>query len=285
MEIRLKIWTMTFPESRRIIPVSRRIIIADESDLVVSREALNSNPRFGPIARRLSIPLTEDKHLNWANTDPVALWINRESRELALKHYPARDLGRLERLEARDNTRHPAHINFSKDVITFPCSYEYEDFLRHAELELHDDGVPRSFISSEEWPCVTRVQVTTFILTKSGFVRYPDTMRRVKSDMKRFLDQIHIFSNVRHIFIGILFEVYDTTAWDDAVQHTVALPSSPSISAAMQDLRDVGQVWFERLKMHNQSREMPSLTIERAFEISPRSCDTMIFSIEHRYRD
>jgi hypothetical protein len=284
MEIRLKIWMMTFPESRRIIPVSRRIIMADESDLVFPREALNSSPRFGLNARRLSIPLTEDKHLNWANTDPIALWINRESRELALEHYPARDLGRLRQLEARDNTRHPAHVNFSKDVIAFPCSYEYEDFLRHAELELQD-GVPRSFISSKERPCVTRVQVTTFILTKSGFVRYPDTMRKVKNTLKRFLDQIHIFSNARHIFVGILFEVYDATAWDDAVQHTVALPSLPSISAAMQELRDIGQVWFERLKMHNQFKEMPSLAIERVFEISPRSCETMIFSIEHRYRD
>ncbi len=98
-EIRLQIWIMTFPESRRFIQTIRRHSVFQ----------------------------------NRARTDPTALRVNRESREAALFYYSARDLARLKHHEARYNIRYPAYINFTKDVISFLDPWDYEAFHGYAK--------------------------------------------------------------------------------------------------------------------------------------------------------
>jgi hypothetical protein len=56
---------------------------------------------------------------NHAKTDPIALWINQESRHEALKHYIVREPELLKRHEELYNVRLPAHIDFTRDTVSF----------------------------------------------------------------------------------------------------------------------------------------------------------------------
>jgi hypothetical protein len=99
-----------------------------------------------------------NKHFNWANTDPVALWVNHESRELALKYYPARDAALLKHLEERDNVRYPAHIDFANDIILFPNESQFGEFVGHIRREI-DDEAPCAFLSRWELASVTHLEL------------------------------------------------------------------------------------------------------------------------------
>lgn len=97
---------------------------------------------------------------NLAKTDPVPLWVNRESREEVFKHYTARELAHLQYLERRYNATWPAHIDFSKDTFSFglnsgdlsirPCDFLTKtdmDNIAHLELNSLFDPLVRDTLN------------------------------------------------------------------------------------------------------------------------------------------
>jgi len=159
IEIRFQIWILTFPESQRISPVR----LSTNIDIAIQR------PRHPSIARTGVVSSSP------ADTSPKALWINEESRHLALKYYPPRDLARLKRLESRDNIRYPLYINFAKDTICFSSHQKWTTFLRNVELE-HLGTTrtratqTRAFLSNLELPHVTRVELYIHFHFKAVFL-------------------------------------------------------------------------------------------------------------------
>jgi len=105
IEIRLHIWTLTFPKGRRIEPWTYE---EQDDGFVESR-----------LTRSRRAPNYRGPGFSCAKTDPVALWVNRESRHETLKHYTPRDYKHLEYLVTRDNVRYEAHIDFSRETIAF----------------------------------------------------------------------------------------------------------------------------------------------------------------------
>jgi hypothetical protein len=131
IEIPILIWIMTFPEGRRIEP------------WMWDRPGHPSFLWLFPHHR----PSHSGPGFNLAKTDLVALWVNRESREEAFKHYAAREPAHIQHLESRYNVRWPAHIDFSKDTFSFgwkmsglsirPCDFLTKtdmDSIAHLEL-------------------------------------------------------------------------------------------------------------------------------------------------------
>lgn len=150
IEIRLLIWIMTFPEGRCIEPWTWDWL---------------GHPSFlwlFPHHR----PSHSGPGFNLAKTDPVALWVNRESREEVFKHYATRERAHLQHLERRYNVRWPAHIDFSKDTFSFgwnctgrsirPCDFLTKtdmDSIAHLELNsLFDVHVSNAQFSSQSAP-------------------------------------------------------------------------------------------------------------------------------------
>ncbi len=95
IEIRLLIWIMTFPQGRRFEPWKWEYPAPPGCMRLYAKPPPQSGPGF-----------------NFANTDPVALWVNQESREEIFKHYTAREPLHRKRLGCMYNVRWPAHIDF-----------------------------------------------------------------------------------------------------------------------------------------------------------------------------
>jgi hypothetical protein len=185
---------------------------------------------------------------NWASTDPLALRVNRESRGTALGHYRARDFARLKRHEARYNIRYPAYINFTKDTISFLDPWDYEAFHSHAKLELNS-------ISGQEMHCVKRVELIVCIPSKAGFLRYLDSLQELKDTISFFLDKIHIFPNIRFIFIGIHFQRIGYEIEEELARQSGLPPAVPPISGAIEEARDVGRRALETLEEQDKLGE------------------------------
>jgi 2EXR family len=228
-EIRLQIWIMTLPDSRRFIqPASGRRVVQ-----------------------------------NWASTDPIALRVNRESRETALGYYSARDLALLKRHEATYNIRNPAYINFTKDVISFLIPRDIERFYGYAKLRF-------TSISKQEMHCVKRVETIVCIPSKAGFPRYLDSLEELKDAISSFLDGIHIFPNIRFIYIGIYFQRIGYEIKEEFDRQSGLPPVVPPISGAIEEARYVGQRGLETLEGQDKLRGKPVLVIKRVYEYPPR---------------
>ncbi|KAN0089080.1 hypothetical protein V8E51_019340 [Hyaloscypha variabilis] len=234
-EIRLQIWTLSFPESRRIIPARR-----------ASWWRLPDDPSLPPDIAKM-------KHLNWANTGPKALWVSRESRQLALKHYPARDLARLKQLEVTDSARYPAHIAFAKDVICFPAYHEWITFFHDIGCERRGAAL-RAFISSQEMPQVSRVELYIDVRFNSPTFFYATRdLRIMKKSVPDFLERVHMFPNAREIFVGILI----TGVEGDLVERPDSPPGTQrapiSLSEQIQEARDLGRKAFHTSNIQNNA--------------------------------
>jgi hypothetical protein len=232
-EIRLQIWTAAFPESRRIRPVRRPNILA------------NGRPSA----------FRRNKHFNWANTDPVALWVNHESRELALKYYPARDAALLKHLEERDNVRYPAHIDFANDIILFPNESLFGEFVGRIRGEI-DDEAPCAFLSRRELASVTHLELR---------FSYDDLLE-MENILTYFLNEsISLFSNVQDIFVDITFGGTAGGIWEENVETEETAPILHSISAEIHEARDLGKGILDRFQTRVQgeggSWKMPLLDI------------------------
>jgi len=57
--------------------------------------------------------------------DPVALKINRKSREVALHHYVKRDATHLKHWERRDDVKYSAYMDYRVDYASF---YRFQSF-------------------------------------------------------------------------------------------------------------------------------------------------------------
>jgi hypothetical protein len=228
-EIRLQIWIMTLPDSRRFIQTTRRRLVVQ----------------------------------NWASTDPTALQVNRESRETALCYYSARDFARLRHHEARYNIRYPAHINFTKDVISFLDPWDYEAFHGHAKLG-------DTSISDQEMYCVKRVELIVCIPSKAGFLRYLDSLQELKDAISFFLNRIHIFPNIRFIYIGIHFQRIGYEIEEELDRQSGLPPVVPPISGAIEEARDVGRKALETLEEQDKLGGKPVLVMKRVYENPPR---------------
>ncbi|KAF4613424.1 hypothetical protein G7Y89_g15463 [Cudoniella acicularis] len=86
LELRLQIWLMTLPGPRRIGPRHRTHID------------------------------TQIEIKDFQTPDPIALQINRESRELALKYYTPRNPTHLASWSKKDNCSYNTHIDFTNDL-------------------------------------------------------------------------------------------------------------------------------------------------------------------------
>jgi hypothetical protein len=200
---------------------------------------------------------------SWASTDPTALRVNRESRETALGYYSARDFARVNFHEVRDNIRDPAYINFAKDVISFLDPWDFEAFHGHAKLGL-------ASISKREMHCVKRVELIVCIPSKAGFLRYLDSLQDLKDTIRFFLNRIHIFPNIRFIFIGIHFQRIGYEIEEELARQSGLPPVVPPISGAIEEARDVGRRGLEILEGQDKLGRKPVLVIKRVYENPPR---------------
>lgn len=196
-----------------------------------------------------------NKHFNWANTDPVALWVNHESREFALKYYPARDAALLKHLEERDNVRYPAHINFANDIILFPNESLFGEFVSQSRREIDDEG-PCAFLSRRELASVAHLEL-----------RFPyDDVLEIEDILTYFLNEsISLFSNVQDIFVDITFWGSDGDISEEEVETEEAPPILHSISPEIREAQDLGKRILEQFQTRVQgeggSWKMPFLDI------------------------
>jgi hypothetical protein len=105
----------------------------------------------------------------------------------------------LKNHESFFNIRNPAYINFTKDVISFLDPWDFERFHGYAKLGF-------TSISEQEMHCVKRVETIVCIPSKAGFLLYLDSLQELKDTISFFLEGMHIFPNIRFIFIGIYFQ-------------------------------------------------------------------------------
>ncbi|PMD31830.1 hypothetical protein L207DRAFT_519163 [Hyaloscypha variabilis F] len=205
IEIRLQIWKLTFPKARRIEPWTWH----------------------GP-NRLNEPPFTRSRHnsdyrgpgFSCGKTDPVALWINRESRHEALKHYTARDYNQLKRLVRRDNVRYEAYIDYAMETIAFNG--------KHHEITSN----PCTFFSKSEMGNVIHLEIGTFV----------DVLA---SELARSLDEkIRSFPNLEDIFVHVKCSHLEDDTWEFWYEGPNN-KSFGSVSAVLLEARQIGEQVFQ----------------------------------------
>jgi hypothetical protein len=118
-EIRLQVWEASFPRPRYQGPLN-------------------------PIEPRLSMRRRRGPF----REDPVALKVNKESREVALRHYTLRDRPLLKFWEIKDDVKYCSYIDYKRDIAWI---YDLDLWL------LSRDGIGSVFFSRQEMARIERL--------------------------------------------------------------------------------------------------------------------------------
>jgi hypothetical protein len=203
IEIRVLIWIMTFPEGRRFEPWKWECM----------QYFFKQPPFSGP-------------GFNLANTDPVALWVNQESREEVFKHYTTREPLHLKRLERMYNIRWPAHIDFSRDIISFGWN--------RACLSIG----PCNFLSKTEMDNTAHMELSSPFDIPFGISLTTSLTRRLN-------EQISLYSNLQDIFIHVECSAIKGDTWV-IWHHDPDYEETGSISRDLKEARRMGEALLEQ---------------------------------------
>lgn len=206
IEIRLLIWIMTFPEGRRIEPW------------------MWDRPRHPSFL--LLFPHHRPSHsgpgFNLAKTDPVALWVNRESREEVFKHYAAREPAHLQHLERRYNVRWPAHINFSKDTFSFGWNCTGRSIR------------PCDFLTKTDMDSIAHLELNSLFDAPVG------------NGLNFLLNQhLSLYSNLQDIFVNVRCSSIEGDEWG-FWQEGPNYMETGSISRDLREAQGIGEALLER---------------------------------------
>lgn len=211
-EIRLQIWEATLPRPRHVGP-------------------LIPEPRLSMRKRRAPY-----------QSDPIALKICRESREIALLHYTRRDASHLKFWEIRDDVKYCSYVDFKIDI-----AYFYEMELWELPPGVGDD-VGVQFFSEKEMGSVERLWIVHDGIVNLG----RDLARWMEVWLPRFLGLKWMLVEVRGLkkCVGI---AAPGGAWK-------------TVEEALQNVREMGVERLYRFQEELRERgvrwEMPVLEVE-----------------------
>jgi hypothetical protein len=155
-------------------------------------------------------------------TDPVALWVNQESREEVFKHYTTREPLHLKRLERMYNVRWPAHIDFSRVIISFGWN--------HAALYIQ----PCDFSSKTEMDNITHLEL-----------RSPFDIPIGNSLTFRLNQHLSLYSNLQNIFFHVDCSAIEGDKW--IIRHLHPEPEETgSIPRDLKEARRIGEALLEK---------------------------------------
>ncbi|KAE9365022.1 hypothetical protein N431DRAFT_95215 [Stipitochalara longipes BDJ] len=209
-EIRLQIWKLTFPKPRRIEPWTY------------------PGPATGYVrmfTRSRSRVDYRGPGFSCAKTDPVALWVNRESRHEVLKHYTPRDYKHLKYLMRRDNVRYEAYIDFARETIAFGGR-------QHDVIDETCD-----FLSKSEKEKVVHLEINGWFLSL-------DT-----SIATTLNNRIPLFPNLEDIFVHVKCNHIEGDEWVHWLDDDIS--ESGSVSTDLKEAQRIGE---ELLKAYEIER-------------------------------
>ena len=179
--------------------------------------------------------------------DPVALKINKESREVALRHYARRNPSHLSFWEIRDDVKYCSYIDFKVDIAFF---YDFD--LWDWRLTL-DDDLGCQFFSEAEMG-----RIETLWVVHDGVVN-------LGQDFARWLDAwLSKFLSLKGLFVEVrgLKKCRGIVAPGGAFQ---------TVEEALQDVREMGverlYVFQEKLGEMGVKWEIPILKVENGENI------------------
>jgi hypothetical protein len=166
---------------------------------------------------------------NHAKTDPIALWINQESRHEALKHYIVREPELLKRHEELYNVRLPAHIDFTRDTVSFGGK----------RVEISEASC--LFLSRSEMDKVAHLEWTTYFTAPMG------------ENITQTLNHcIPLYPNLEDIFVHIKCNSIEGDQWQ--IWHSGPdYTETGSVAIDLQEARRVGEEVLEQFE--KQRRE------------------------------